>query len=99
MSTSARILAVEHLGGYRLRLPFSDELVRELDFEGVLEGGVFEPLRDLDVFGQVVVDVASGTIGWPNGVDLDPDVLRGDHEPASGMAAAVIREYHLHPTG
>jgi len=24
-----------------------------------------------------------GTVVWPGGVDLDPDVLRGDREPAS----------------
>jgi hypothetical protein len=99
MSSLARIVAVEHLGDYRLRLTFSDGLVRELDFDGVLEGGVFEPLREVRTFSLAAVDEVAGTICWPNGVDLDPDVLHGDFEPASGSSAKVLREYHLRATG
>lgn len=99
MSTLARIVTVEHLGDYRLRLTFSDGLVRELDFEGVFEKGVFEPLKDVRTFGSVVVDEVAGTIAWPNGVDLDPDVLHGGRFPASGPLAKVLREYHLRATG
>lgn len=29
---------------------------------------------------------------------LDPDVLHGDFEPASGPAVRVLREYRLRPT-
>jgi hypothetical protein len=45
------------------------------------------------------VDPVAGTIAWPNGVDLDPDVLHGDHEPASGRSATVLKQYRLRPTG
>lgn len=38
--------------------------------------GVFEPLRDLAYFATVRVDPELGTICWPNGADLCPDVLR-----------------------
>lgn len=99
MSELARITQVEPLGDFVLRLTFSDGLVRELDFAGVLEGGVFEPLQDPDFFAQVSVDPASRTVAWPNGVDLDPDVLHGDHEPASGRGPRVLKEYWLRPTG
>jgi hypothetical protein len=92
-------VAVEHLGDFRLRLTFSDGLVRELDFDGVLASGVFEPLTDRTVFAQVSVDTVAGTIAWPIGVDLDPDVLHGDHEPASGRAPVVLKEYRLGLTG
>lgn len=99
MERPARIVAVEHLGGFALRLTFSDDLVRELDFAGVLRGGVFTPLEDPSAFAAVYVDEESGTIAWPSGVDLDPDVLHGDHEPASGGAPRVLREYQVHTTG
>jgi hypothetical protein len=99
MSRPARVVDVEHLGDFRLRLTFSDGLVRELDFDGVLEGEVFEPLWDRTAFAQVSVDTVAGTIAWPNGIDLDPDVLHGDHEPASGRSPVVLKEYHLRPTG
>ena len=99
MSSLARIVAVEHLGEYRLLLTFSDGLVRELDFAGVLEGAVFETLKDVGVFSSAAVDEVAGTIGWPNGVDLDPDVLHGDYEPVNGPSAKMLHEYHLHATG
>jgi len=37
--------------------------------------GVFEPLSDPAYFALVRVDSELGTIAWPNGADLDPDVL------------------------
>jgi hypothetical protein len=99
MSRPARVVDVEHRGDFRLRLTFSDGLVRELDFDGVPEGKLFAPLSDRTLFAQVSVDAVAGTIVWPNGTDLDPDVLRGDHAPASGRSPVVLREYHLRPTG
>lgn len=38
MSRPARVTSVEHLGGRVLKLVFTDGLVRELDFEGALQG-------------------------------------------------------------
>ena len=96
MSPLARIVEVKHLGEYRLLLTFSDGLVRELDFDGVLEGPAFEALNDVSVFSLATVDEVAGTIGWPIGVDFDPDVLHGDFEPASGSSAKVLNEYRLH---
>ncbi len=37
--------------------------------------GVFAPLRERDYFVQVRADPDLGTICWPNGADLDQDVL------------------------
>ena len=99
MNRPPRIADAEYLGDRRLRLTFSDGLVRELDFVGVLEGGVLEPLNDPALFSQVVVDPVAGTVVWPNGVDLDPDVLHGDHAPVSGVTPTVLAEYQLRATG
>jgi len=66
-----------------LRLSFDDGLVRELELiVGRHSGTMFEPLDDPDFFAQVRVDAESRTVVWPNGLDLDPAVLRGDYEPA-----------------
>jgi hypothetical protein len=81
-----RITAVEPLKDSRLRLTFTDGMVREVDLSGELWGPMAEPLQDPDYFRQVRVDPELGTIVWPNGYDLDPDVLHGDHE-AVGRAA------------
>lgn len=99
MSRRPRIVDAVPLGGHRLRLTFSDDLVRELDLEPILHGGIFEELRDPHAFCQVHLDEIAGTIAWPNGVDLDPDVLHGDHEPASGASASLIRQYRLEQAG
>ena len=52
---------------------------------------MFAPLRDLEQFRKVTADPELETIVWPNGADLDPDVLHGDQpaaEPGSPAAAA-----------
>ncbi len=99
MKKLARIARVEAIGGFALRLTFTDGLVRELDLEPMLGHGVLERLREPDMFAQVMVDPVAGTVAWPNGVDLDPDVLHGDHEPAAGSGPRVLSEYRLSRTG
>jgi len=87
--TNARttIMQVEPLSGHWLRLSFGDGAVHEVDLAGLLAaGGVFAPVRDdRATFEAVRVEPEFGTIAWPGDVDLDPDVLRGDYEPASGV--------------
>lgn len=64
------------LDGYRVELGFEDETRGVLDLEPLLSfRGVFAPLRDPAYFRQLRVDRELGTIAWPNGADLDPDVL------------------------
>lgn len=70
------IVAAHALNGHWLFLRFEDgvegtiDLAPHLGFEGM-----FAPLRDPAYFAQVQVDSDLGTVVWPNGVDLDPDVL------------------------
>jgi hypothetical protein len=86
-----RITSVEPLEGFRLRLAFTDGLVCEVDLSDDLWGQMAEPLRDPDYFRQVRVDTELGTVVWPNGYDLDPDVLHGDHKPVERAAARALR--------
>jgi len=70
------IVEVKPLGGHGLYLRFEDGVAGELDFARRLWfEGVFAPLRDPAVFAQVRVHPELGTLAWPNGADLDPDVL------------------------
>ncbi len=78
-----RVTDVEPLDGFTLRLRFNDGAERVVDLTDELWGPVFEPLKaDPDLFRQVRVDEEMGTIVWPNGADMDPDVLHGSREPA-----------------
>ena len=70
------IVEVKALGGHRLFLRFEDGVEGEVDFRDRLRfDGVFASLKDPGVFAGVKVDAESGTIVWPTGADLDPDVL------------------------
>jgi hypothetical protein len=73
---TARVQTVEPLDGFVLRVGFDDGTELEIDLEADLWGPVFEPLReDAELFRRARVDEELGTIVWPNGADLDPDVL------------------------
>ena len=75
MRELVHVSAVEVVGAHRLRLCFEDGAEGVLDLSGWSWLGVFEPLRDPDVFAQVSLDEELGTIVWPNGADLAPETL------------------------
>ena len=70
------VVAANVAGGHRLHLRFEDGSEGVVDLGSVLNfQGVFEPLQDPSYFAQVRVDSELGTVVWPNGADVDPDVL------------------------
>lgn len=70
------IVAVKPMDGYQLRLRFEDMAEGEVDIAKLVTfTGVFATLRELAYFRQVSINSELGTIVWPNGADLDPDVL------------------------
>ena len=70
------IVEVRAADGYRLNLRFEDGVEGTVDVASLIEfTGVFAPLRDRSYFQKVHVNADLGTICWPNGADLDPDVL------------------------
>jgi hypothetical protein len=86
MSEIHDIVAVEVIGEHRLRVTFDNGAVREVGLEGQLDGPVFEPLRDPELFAQVAVDPESGTVSWPTGADLDPIVIYEGLPPLNARA-------------
>jgi hypothetical protein len=68
------VTAVEYRHDCTCRVAFDDGLEGDVDLtEFVGRGPVFEPLRDPGFFRQARVE--GGTIGWPNGADIAPEVL------------------------
>lgn len=84
-----RITDVEVVRDYIVRLTFDDAVVGDVDLAAVIaHGQVFEPHRsDYDFFCRIYVDDLSGTIAWPNEVDLDPDVL---YAKATGIYDGLV---------
>jgi hypothetical protein len=69
------IVAAEPLEGFRARLTFSDHTTREVDLWPYIRSGpIFAPVRDDAAFFRQMA-IRDGTIAWPNGADIDPNVL------------------------
>ena len=77
-----KIVKVEPLSGYRLRLRFSDGSEGERDFSDIVgEGGpMVDVLKDSNFFARVFLDL--GTLSWPNGFDLDSIALHDEMQRA-----------------
>lgn len=76
-----RVTAVLPLERFTVQIEFEDGSQRDIDIEHYLEGPIFKQIReDPAVFQQVTVE--GGTLVWPNGADIDPDVLYYDLTPA-----------------
>ena len=70
------ILAAQALADYCLHLRFEDGVEGDVDVSGLVSfDGIFAAFRDRAFFEQVRVNPELGAIYWPNGADLDPDVL------------------------
>ncbi len=69
------VVAFKIVDDYTLWLQFDDGHEQTIDFDPVLYGEVFAPLRTLALFNQVVLNPDTGTIEWPTGADFDPETL------------------------
>ena len=77
------VTAVESLPGFVLRLTFENGEVRRFPMSRLLarESTVFTPLRRVSLFRQVFVE--NGTVRWPGGADIDPELLYEQSFPES----------------
>jgi hypothetical protein len=70
------IVEARAIGNHRLYLRFEDGVAGEIDLGRLIDfKGIFEPLQRPEELAKVRVDSEIGTVCWPNGADLDPDVL------------------------
>ena len=70
-----RVVSFEIKGPYMIRVQFDDQTEQLIDFEPILAGELYRPLRDLSLFNQVRIDLEAHTLVWPNGADFDPATL------------------------
>ncbi len=69
------IVDVDARPEYRLWLQFEDGVEGVIDLSDLVGRGVFAAWTDLKVFQAVTIDLESGTVAWPHGIDLAPDTL------------------------
>jgi hypothetical protein len=74
---------VELCGGHRLWLSFNDGTSGVADVAPLLEGPVFEPLKNENFFAKVTLDPVCGTVVWPNGADFAPEALHEILQPVN----------------
>lgn len=70
-----RVVKAEVCGAHSLDLTFKDGTYKRVNLLPLLEGPVFEPLRDPKYFARVELDPVAGTVMWPNGADIAPETL------------------------
>jgi len=68
-----KVVAVKANDDYTLDLKFNDGSVKRFDVKPYLKYEVFKELNDLSYFRQV--NLAFGTVQWPDQQDISPDTL------------------------
>lgn len=89
---TVNVTAVELLGDHRVAVTFDDGARRERDLTPLLTGPVFDAIRsDPTRFAEVGIDPELGVLCWPNGVDIDAELLRYDDlwNEAVGLAPSI----------
>ena len=84
-----QVCSAEVVGPYRLHIIFDDSSEQIIDFQPVLTGELYGPLRDLAVFNRVQVDPEVHTLVWPNGADFDPATLHDWPEQITELSERV----------
>jgi len=86
-----RVCSFEIVEAYTLRVRFDDETEQVIDFQPVLAGELYGPLRDLSVFNRVRIDPEVHTLVWPDGADFDPAMLHDWPEHIHRLSARAKR--------
>jgi hypothetical protein len=81
-----KVTHLEKLGGFRLRVRFSDGTEGVHDFTAMVNepGPMLGPLRDEPYFARVFLEFGAPT--WPNGFDIAPEWLRREMAKAGELA-------------
>ncbi len=85
------VVSVKPLGGFKLRIAFSDGSAGVHDFSSTVArtGEMVQPLKEPAFFARVFVEL--GALTWPNGYDLDPIALH-DRMAAAGELSREAAE-------
>jgi Protein of unknown function (DUF2442) len=84
-----KVTGLEKLGGFKLRVSFSDRTAGVHDFRPLVNepGPMLDPLRDESYFARVFLEFGAPT--WPNGFDIAPAWLRREMESAGELTSVA----------
>lgn len=91
-----RVRSFQIAGPYALLVTFDDRTEQIINFEPIMYGPLYGPLRDSALFSQVRIDPEVHTLVWPNGADFDPATLH-DWPQHSAELAARARQWEMAP--
>ncbi len=67
------IIKAEYIDGYTVKLWFNNGETKVVDLQSSLNGPIFQPLKDINVFKKF--SIKFNTIEWENGADFAPEYL------------------------
>lgn len=89
MRQFVRVQSATPLEGRLVHVVFTNGEERDIDLSPYIgRGPVFEPVRNDPTFFRAI-HVEGGTVAWPNGADIDPDVLYYGGSPPWAKDQAV----------
>ena len=92
-----RITAFNIVAPYTLQVAFDDQTEQTINFQPILSGELYRPLRDLSLFNEVQLDEEVHTLVWPNGADFDPATLH-DWPKLKEALISRAKRWELVPT-
>lgn len=70
-----KLISIQYKNDYLYHITFADKREGIVDFKPFLWGEAFERIKDKEFFRKAFIDKMTGTITWPNGVDISPETL------------------------
>ena len=68
-----KVASAIYIDNYSIEFTFNDGLIGRINFDNLLEGNVYIPLKDIGYFKKFSLN--RWTIEWPNGADFAPEFL------------------------
>lgn len=67
------VTEAKYIGAYSIYLKFNDGIEGIIDFKTLLNGKIFQPLKNVTFFKEFSLN--PWTLEWPNGADFAPEFL------------------------
>ena len=71
----SHVAQARYVADYTIWVRFNDGVEGEVNLSSELQGPIFEPLKNPEVFRQFTVHPELRTLVWPNGADFAPEFL------------------------